>query len=312
MVSFVTISLMHFVGDGNCWMPLAQDLLSLYEVECGFADPPHGAALRNGLENLQQRLFDTLMCRPTPNRASLRGLVWKYHGKGYGHGLALEPGLVKPMVLAAANHHVPFDITLMAMTMCAVAHADNSEMVEWTLYVPMRDGMSEGSMIGLFADWRDIALNVDFELATVLGCALQLNHIIQHRQWSVFNALRKPERTVVNVQVLEVEPRGGFKQIGEHGWWGGDRFKQNSRQQNQRGDKLGFAKQAITINIEQIADATWYIHIGVGADIRPPSWMRRFVASFQELSQNWLFNPLGKVHCPLPDTDLPNRLRVSV
>ena len=68
----------------------------------------------------------------------------------------------------------------------------------------------ETMAIGLFADWRDITLRLDFELGTVLGTVLQVAHKIQHRQWSVFNALRKPERTVVNVQPLDFERVAGF------------------------------------------------------------------------------------------------------
>eukprot|EP00972_Heterocapsa_arctica_P014539 2140117-Heterocapsa_arctica.AAC.1 len=60
----------------------------------------------------------------------------------------------------------------------------------------MRDGASEGMMVGLFADWRHLAVGIDLELATVLGTMLQLTHTIQHRQWKPFNALRKPESTV--------------------------------------------------------------------------------------------------------------------
>eukprot|EP00930_Biecheleria_cincta_P061276 TRINITY_DN46852_c0_g1_i1.p1 TRINITY_DN46852_c0_g1~~TRINITY_DN46852_c0_g1_i1.p1 ORF type:complete len:916 (+),score=127.99 TRINITY_DN46852_c0_g1_i1:342-2750(+) len=298
VVSFLTICMMHHLGDGNCFMPLSQDLLALYEDECSCKASPAPLPVFNGLEVLQQRLFDTILYRQGPNRASLRGVQFRYRGRGYGHGLAVEPGMTAALMCAAAKYHVPFDITLLALLMCAIARADRTEVVEWTLYVPMRDGMTEASMVGLFADWRDLSMNVDFELATVLGSVLQLSHTIQHRRWSVFNALRKPERTVVNMQVLQVEQRNGFKQIGEHGFWGGDTFKKRQS----RGDSMEFTKQAISASIEQISDLTWWIGISVGADVRPPPWMRCFITSFKELLNAFLAEPLAKVHLPILDT----------
>merc|ERR1712232_1454437 len=124
---------------------------------------------------------------------------------------------------AAQLHHVPLDVTFMALLACAVARADQSEVVEFTVYAPMRDGAAEAMMVGLFVDWRDIAIGVDFELATVIGTILQMSHKIQHRQWSIYNALRKPECTIVNVQLVDTTPRGGFRLVHESGFWGGDR-----------------------------------------------------------------------------------------
>lgn len=53
------------------------------------------------------------------------------------------------------------------------AHADERELVEFTMYAPMRDGVAESTMTGLFSDWRDIYIGVDLELATVAGTLLQ-------------------------------------------------------------------------------------------------------------------------------------------
>merc|ERR1712149_36500 len=95
---------------------------------------------------------------------------------------------------AAVHYHFPLDVVLLALVTLAMARADNIDLVEVTLYAPMRDGAAEAMMVGLFTDWRDLCIGVDFELATTLGTMLQISHKIQHRRWTVFNALRKPER----------------------------------------------------------------------------------------------------------------------
>lgn len=304
IVSLVSICMLHSFGDGNCFMPVMQDLLALYEAERSNKSlPPLQGS--SSFDVLERRLLDAIWCRPTPDRASFRGTCFKFQGRGYGHGLDLQPGIVVPLMRAAENHRLPLDTTLLTLVACAMACADRADQLEFTVFVPMRDGLSEVSMVGLFSDWRDLAIGVDFELSTVLGTALQLNDTIQNRRWKVYNALRKPERFVVNMQLLDVEPRGSFKQLGEHLFWGGDRF---GRQHN-RNESLTSLKQIVSISIDQKDEFTWWIGLSVSMNERPPSWMRRFVAAFQSCTQDFLYKPLAQVHRPLPDTDLPHWLR---
>merc|ERR1719401_1274047 len=79
-------------------------------------------------------------------------------------------------------------------------------------------------MVGLFADWRDLAVAAPRDHATVLGIAVQVADILRQRRWSVYNALRKPERTVVNFMPLDPGRRGTFQQLADHLWDGGDRL----------------------------------------------------------------------------------------
>merc|ERR1712048_22117 len=231
---------MHAFGDGNCFMPLVQDLLALYEAELGNQPPPPLQGARS-FEVLERRLLDTLWCRQTPDRASFRGTGFRYNGRGYGHGFDLQPGMVVPLMRAAEHYSVPFDTTLLAMVACAMACVDKTESIELTLFAPMRDGPAEVTMIGLFSDWRDLVINVDFDLSTVLGIVLQLNYIIQNRKWTVYNALRKPDRTVVNMQLLDGERRSTFKQAAEHLFWGGDRFGRKVQRGDMRPQKQPFS-----------------------------------------------------------------------
>merc|ERR1711870_75413 len=99
--------------------------------------------------------------------------------------------------LCATRYAIPLDYLLLALAILGEARAGSKERVELTLYVPMREG-HEVSMVGLFADWRDIAIATPQAHSTVLGLAVQVADVLRQRRWSVFNALRKPERTVCN------------------------------------------------------------------------------------------------------------------
>merc|ERR1711972_300383 len=115
--------------------------------------------------------------------------------------------------------------------------------------------MGDAMAVGLFADWRDLTLGVDFELATTLGTLLQLYHKIQHRQWSVYNAVRKPERVVVNIQPLDFEKRCGFANLGENMWRGGDQIGR----EEQRSNELAWVHQPASFVIEQQDEDTWWV-----------------------------------------------------
>eukprot|EP00930_Biecheleria_cincta_P085633 TRINITY_DN75018_c0_g1_i1.p1 TRINITY_DN75018_c0_g1~~TRINITY_DN75018_c0_g1_i1.p1 ORF type:complete len:269 (-),score=33.70 TRINITY_DN75018_c0_g1_i1:72-761(-) len=199
----------------------------------------------------------------------------------------------------AVHYRVPLDIVLLGIVVCAMARADQSDFCDFTLYAPMRDGASEAMLVGLFSDWRDLYANIDFDLATVLGTILQLYHKIQHRQWSVFNALRKDERTVINIQPLDFEKHAGFKNLGENMWRDGDRLNEHT----ERSNRMEYAQQPANFTIEQQDEETWWILVGLGYNERPAPWMRRLVFGFQDALSAFLFEPLARVHQSFPDDD---------
>lgn len=294
--------MMHAFADGNCYMPLVQDLMALYEaarrgVDASLSVPPMMGRQAFGI--LQRRLFDTLQCCPNPSRSSLRGSLFRYVGRGYGQSFALLPGAVAALSQVAAHYRVPLDIVFLGLVVCCMARVDRTNLVEFTLYAPMRDGAAEVMMIGLFADWRDIVVSVDYELATLLGTLLQITHMIQNRQWKPFNALKKPESMVVNIQPLDMERRSHFQHLGENLWVGGDRLKTPPR----RGEEMPHVRQQATFNIEQQDESTWWILCDVGNHERPPAWMRRFAYSLRQCIEDLMFNPLAPVHRPIPNLD---------
>lgn len=309
IVQYMGITMFHSFSDGNSYMPLAQDLFALYDAERSgqvAVLPP-----LNGLPpfaKLEQRLMSTLHCRPSPVRVSLRGGLFRYQGMGYGYSFGFEPGATAVLEMAAAHYRIPFDVVLLGIVMCSAARADKegasqaiadkANLIEFTLYAPMRDGMADSTMIGLFSDWRDMSIGVDFELATLLGTLVQLFHAFTHRLWTPFNALRKPERTIVNIQPLDMEPRSHFHHLGENLWHGGDRLREGPPK---RPERMEWGRQPLTFNLEQQDENTWWILVDVGCNERPPSWMRKFSESMNDALNDLLYNPLVKVHRPFPE-----------
>merc|ERR1711920_748713 len=156
----------------------------------------------------------------------------------------------------------------------------------------MRDGLAETTMIGLFSDWRDMVFGVDLDHATVLGTFLQIDFAVQHRKWVPFNALRKPERTIVNMQPIDMETRSHFEHMGENMWRGGDKFVQGPPQ---RSSEMEMGRQPLTVNIEQQDKTTWWILIDCGNNERPASWTRHFGASIRRTLHDFMFDPLALV-----------------
>jgi hypothetical protein len=295
-VTFMSIGMFHCYADGNCYLPLVQDFLTLYAAS-KTGDSVHLPTIHRPFEELQRRIFDTFHCRPSPMRSSLRGSMFYTRGQGYGYCLGLGPGLISAITRTAVHYRVPLDVALLGVVTCAMSRADRSDFCDFTLYAPMRDGAAEAMAVGLFSDWRDLYASVDFDLATVLGTVLQLGHKIQHRQWSVFNALRKPERTVINIQPLDFEKRSGFKNLGENMWRDGDRLNHNET----RSGPLGNAQQPCNFVIEQQDEDTWWVLVGVEYEARPAPWMRQFVHGFRDALISFLYEPLNRVHLPFPD-----------
>jgi hypothetical protein len=296
-VSFLAIGMLHAWSDGNSYLPLVQDFFAFYEAAQNNVVAPL-PPLGNPFVDLESRLMDTFMCRTSsPLRVSLRGGIWKHAGRGFGHTIGFEPATMAAVIQACACYRLPLDVSLLGLVACAMARADETDVIELTLYAPMRDGVADAMAVGLFADWRDLAIGMDFELATTIGTLLQVYHKIQHRQWIVYNALRKPERTVVNIQPLDFEPRCGFVNLWENMWRGGDQIGKEERRSNE----MAWVHQPASFVIEQQDEDTWWILASAAHEGRPPSWMRRFVHAFGDAVKSFLTEPAAMVHRPSPD-----------
>ncbi|CAJ1406898.1 unnamed protein product [Effrenium voratum] len=300
VVSFIGICMLHAFADGNCYLPLVQDLMSCYEARAMGAEAPRLAPIEDGLAEQQRRLSDSLNHRPSPTRCSLRGGIWRFNGRGYSHSIGLLPSAVAVISKASARYRLPLDVVLLGLVVCAMAQADRSDTVEITLYAPMRDGTGEAMAVGLFSDWRDLFLRVDFQFATVLGTVLHLYHKIQHRQWTVYNCLRKPERHVVNVQPLDFERKGGLMHVGENLWHGGDQLSSPEI----RDSTISHVHQPLTVVVEQQDEDSWWVLVSAAYPDRPTPWMRRFVQAFHECTLDFLQKPTARVHRKLPDDNV--------
>eukprot|EP00434_Breviolum_minutum_P044028 symbB.v1.2.039279.t1/scaffold6457.1/size17953/2 len=163
--SFVMIQCYHAFGDGYCFSPIASDLFGIYdalhrkdqEALRGFMCRNDGVA--DALKVLQGRLEETLLMDCDPNRHSLRGSMWSSWFNGYSSTFTIEGDSLAVLKAVAQRCSVPMNHLLLAIVIAANARASKSDVVEMTLYVPMRDA-SEAGMVGLFADWRDIRVPI--------------------------------------------------------------------------------------------------------------------------------------------------------
>mmetsp|Transcript_114710 Transcript_114710/g.348986 ORF Transcript_114710/g.348986 Transcript_114710/m.348986 type:complete len:132 (+) Transcript_114710:775-1170(+) len=116
----------------------------------------------------------------------------------------------------------------------------------------------------------------------------------------MFNALRKPEATMVNFQPLDPAPRGsraGFTQIGEELW----RIGECLGRSEQRGEALDWVPQKLSVTIEQQDEDAWWLLFSCDVETHPPAWMRRFVKAFEDAFWALLTEPATRVHSEFPE-----------
>ncbi|CAE8617061.1 unnamed protein product [Polarella glacialis] len=304
-VSFLMVQCFHCYADGYSYYPLIGNLLEMYEEALsGKAVTGRPKAWRppdKAFEVLQRRLSDTLEGRvESADRHSLRGQVFRSNCEGYTYGIRIANQAYEMLAMCSTRYAIPLDYLLLSLTVLGVARASNQETVEMTLYVPMRDGQ-EVSMVGLFADWRDITVSVPREHATVLGVTLQITDLLRQRRWAVFDALRKPDRTVVNFMPLDPHSRCGFQQLQDRLW---DRNGDTLGKSKRRGEDLEKLLQPLAFDMIQEHASSWWISGKIGYRSHPPSWTRRFAKAVQEALVNLALEPLAGAHRPF-SLDLP-------
>jgi len=304
MVSFMVVHALHSIADGQSYEPIVGDITAVYGAlrKAGGStnstlSVPVPAVRDNGLEELQRRLMACLGAvdfAASPHQCSLRGGMWRFRKRGYGHMIGLQRGAISALKIVARMYGAPLDALLLALSVVGIARASDLDTVELTLYVPLRDSPGEASSVGLFADWRDVTIRVDKTTGTVLGVVLDVAHLLRNRQWGVYNAIRKPEATVVNFQPLDAAPpggRSGFVQVGEELWRIGECLRPESR-----GTKIENIHQPLSLTIEQQDGDSWWILISASYDLHPPVWMRRFVRGFEDAFWALLTSPTKQVH----------------
>jgi len=289
-VYFLVMTCLHAFADGHCFAPLANDLLDVYEGLLKFETNVHLPAIGEAFTLLQQRLFDTLDFRfDRVDRHSLRGSLWNQSHYGYSLNICFPHTATIVLTKVALSYAIPTNYVLLALAVISIARAGGEELVEMTLYVPMRDGFETG-LVGLFADWRDIAILVSREDATIIGVILQLADTLRLRNWSVFNPLRRPERTIVNFDVRGFR-HGSFWQLRQQDWQGGG----SPRYGKTRGNRLRWLQQPLSLNLEQDSNC-WSIYVRMDYSNYPPCWAERFVKAMKSATWELVFCPMSFVH----------------
>lgn len=303
--NFLVASAMHSISDGQSYESIVGDLLTLYAAQAPRAEgavPAELPLVGDAFAVLERRLYNALDgASPLsyPQQCSLRGSIWKHRGRGYGHSIRIPGDSGDALRLASLVYGAPPDALLLALAAASIARASSTELVPLSLYVPNRDGAGESGLVGLFSDWRDIEVKLASETATILGAILQVSHTLRHRRWALFNALHKPEVSMINFQPCDTAPRAsraGFVQVGEELWRSGEWLRRGQT----RGDELSACPQPLSITIEQQNAETWWVHVNPDYDSYPPHWVRRFVRSFEDAFRAALVQPGQRVHSAFP------------
>eukprot|EP00931_Biecheleriopsis_adriatica_P053282 TRINITY_DN31168_c0_g1_i1.p1 TRINITY_DN31168_c0_g1~~TRINITY_DN31168_c0_g1_i1.p1 ORF type:complete len:1478 (+),score=278.08 TRINITY_DN31168_c0_g1_i1:51-4484(+) len=294
-VSFLLVQCFHCYADGYCYYPLIGNLLEMYqEALAGTSVSPR---LRDrGFEVLQRRLSDTLHFRfEVADRHSLRGSVFRSNCEGYHYNIRIANKAFELLSLCSTRYAIPIDYLLLALAVLGTARAGELEQVEMTLYVPSRDGQ-EVTMVGLFADWRDITVAVPRAQATVLGVVLEVAGILRRRRWQVYDAVRKPDRTIVNFMPLDPHCRpAGFQQLQDGQWAdSGDTLGKAKR----RGEQLDKILQPLSFDMIQQHKESWWLVAKMEYRSYPPRWTRRFARSVQEGLIDLACDPFALAHKP--------------
>lgn len=303
-LSFLQVQIFHCYADGYCYYPAVGDLLDAYSHAVANSTSgddampmPRRPRPAEAFEVLQGRLFDTLRGGiAAADRHSLRGSVWRCDAEGYSQYVSIQEDALATLTLSAVHFGLPLDYLLLALCALGTARASASERVEFTLYVPMRDG-HEASMVGLFADWRDIAVAVPLDSATVLGVAVQVADILRQRRWTVYNALRKPERTVVNFMPLDPRRRGIFQQLPDQLWDRGDCLGLPCT----RGEAMEATNQPLRFDLVQEHASSWCIRLKMDYAQHRPPWARRVIQAMQDAVLDLALRPGSLVHRPYPE-----------
>jgi len=233
-----------------------------------------------------------------PQQASLRGSLKtiRFWGRGYNHSVGLQRGAGEVLRRAGLRYGTSVDVLLLALTAVAIARAGGKEAVELTLYTSMRDGPGEAGLVGLFADWRTVLVRTDSATSTVLGVVLEVAQALRLRRWATFNALAKPEATMVNFQLLDAAPpgsRAGCTQVGEEIWRIGEGQKGI---RIRRGAPMELVQQRLSVTIEQQDMDSWWVILTCAVNVHPPPWARRFVEGFEGALYALLPEPTQRVH----------------
>jgi len=314
--SYVSFIVSHAFSDGFCSVPLIHDFSSFYaEVEAlrrgrmaeAAAARPSALPFGATFTALQDRFFAAIDGQPMwthPDQVSLRAtcfdlppsrLPWVYN-----HEVLVESGAVEWLRFSSKRFGVPFDIALLSIVLSATFRArtevrrafggDLDLSLPLTLYAPMRDSDLNDIMIGLFSDWRDMAVSCT-EHSTLLGFALDLADSVRQRRWTMFDPIQNSQRILVNILPLDEQPRGPrhFRQTRVHEYHN-KRTSPGRRRRDWRD-----AHRPMRITLEQEALDAWWVSLDLNADHFPTPWCRAFARELRRCLEELAIDPLAKL-----------------
>jgi len=290
-LNLVALSVSHALSDASAFVPLRSDLVSLY-LEESTGQPVCLPELPDGLPVLSARFSAalTLGGGELPDAAPYLG-GWESSlpiGWGYRRMIHVRKGAGAALQSACNMLHIPSDVMLIVALACALARCDRLGVVRLTLTVPMRDGPSEGAMVGLFSDWRDLDV-CTHELQTLLSVAQQTTDTVRERRWSRGRVAQTSQRLLVNLVAVDRTVDRGVEHRPDLGCM---------RPPLPSSRVLCSADRPLEIQGWQIGAAppSWVLSLRLDGTKRPPEWASRFAGAFGSVIEQLAVDPVAPVH----------------
>jgi len=271
---------------------------------------------------LQERLFDTLDLRPldvAPEQSTLRITDFyltepEDEPNQYNHQVLFETCTLLALRKCAVSYGVPLEVLLLSAVAGALFRAGVSDsngrltgalqcdrtseelsnrlqLLTLLLYAPMRDGVANETMVGLFSDWREVSLAADGNAGniSVVGLAVHLASLIRSRRWIKGCPLQNLERILVNIVALDERPHGArsLQQTRFHEYKDGP--WRNQKKRNWRRGSL----RPMRLTLEQYELNCWWLSMDL-CDLQfSPAWCRRFICSLERTVRDLIYAPLS-------------------
>lgn len=169
-------------------------------------------AVPSVFEALEPRIFRTINGTSEENAplSSLDPIGHAPWGEAFTVLATLPEPAVRAIRGAASRLAVPDDIALLTALGIAFAWFEERKSEPIAMIAPLRDGLNETNMVGLFADIRHFTVST--EGLNFAGVALRLHNIVKERLWTQPGLATQFDVPLVNFEWTDFEERHGFTQ----------------------------------------------------------------------------------------------------
>eukprot|EP00930_Biecheleria_cincta_P041813 TRINITY_DN28720_c0_g2_i1.p1 TRINITY_DN28720_c0_g2~~TRINITY_DN28720_c0_g2_i1.p1 ORF type:complete len:1469 (+),score=255.16 TRINITY_DN28720_c0_g2_i1:52-4407(+) len=296
----IYLAVSHMFADGYSVVPLLQDLAQIVaNLEAEEVNGPCPAFMTpplNTLARLQARLFRTIDLCGTDEDGPDRGLITRdvvraaKVNQSQGNSTELcdfHPQLVAAIRAGAHCLAVPDDVALLAAVAVALAWFNGCRTQYITTIVPQRDGHSEQDMVGLLADFRQLAVHTaGLHFA---GAAMGLYRVVRERLWKEPGLATQNDLPMVNCMWTDFSAPHGFAQS----------VLPSRRGQNSR--------HPVLVSIEQSGPDAWHLAVTFRTSMYSSADQDRFFFLLEEALLRLCQQPLELLWpCPEAVANAPS------